>query len=150
MKPLVVLLIAFCLALLAVKLFTQEYNIALSARIAISSMLVFTSVGHFVFPKGMAMMLPAIVPARMAVVYITGMIELAAAVGLLITSTKVLTGWLLILFFILVLPANIYAAMKGVDYQKGTFDGNGLAYLWFRIPLQIVFIAWTYISCIRF
>jgi hypothetical protein len=30
------------------------------------------------------------------------------------------------------------------DYQKGTRDGSGTNYLWFRIPLQIVFILWVY------
>jgi len=49
----------------------------------------------------------------------------------------------LILFFILILPANILAALKKVDYQKGTNDGPGAGYLWFRIPLQIFFIAWV-------
>jgi uncharacterized membrane protein len=59
-------------------------------------------------------------------------------------------GWALILFFILVLPGNIKAAIHHIDYQKGTFDGYGPNYLWFRVPLQILFIGWTYISAIKF
>lgn len=150
MKPLFVLLAAFCIALFAVKLFLQEYDAALSARIALSAMLIFTAVGHFAFPKGMAMMLPAGIPFKLEVVYLTGLMELAAAVGLLVPSARAFTGWLLIIFFTLILPANINAAMKHVDYQKATFNGNGLTYLWFRIPLQLLFIVWTYISCVRF
>ena len=49
---------------------------------------------------------------------------------------------------VLALPANIYAAIKRVDYQKATFNGSGANYLWFRIPLQILFIVWMYLSCI--
>ncbi|MGH2645000.1 MAG: hypothetical protein ACRDE2_13690, partial [Chitinophagaceae bacterium] len=61
----------------------------------------------------------------------------------------IITGWLLILFFILILPANISAATRHIDYQKPIAEGNGLAYLWFRIPLQILFIVWTYLSAIK-
>jgi uncharacterized membrane protein len=68
---------------------------------------------------------------------------------LLIPKLSVVSGWILIVFFLLLLPANIYASIKHIDFQKATFDGNGLAYLWFRIPLQIFFIIWTYISAIK-
>jgi uncharacterized membrane protein len=59
-------------------------------------------------------------------------------------ETRVTIAWLLILFFILLLPANIYAALKHVDCQKGTFEGSGVQYLWFRVPLQVLLIVWTY------
>jgi uncharacterized membrane protein len=84
----------------------------------------------------------------MAMIYLTGIIEFAAAIGLQIAGLRVLTGWLLIIFFILVLPANIYAATKHIDYQKGTTDGKGLNYLWFRVPLQLIFILWVYFSLV--
>ena len=78
------------------------------------------------------------------------MIEIAAAIGLFIPSVRIFKAWLLIVFFVFILPANIYAAIKHLDYQKGTFDGSGLTYLWFRVPLQILFIVWVYISFIRY
>lgn len=37
----------------------------------------------------------------------------------------------------LILPANIYAAMNNVDHEKASVAGKGMNYLWFRIPLQI-------------
>jgi uncharacterized membrane protein len=150
MKPLFVLLGAFIISLLFIKLFTKAFDYRLSGRIAMSVMLVFTAIGHFAFTKGMTMMLPNFIPCKTEVIYLTGVIEILAAAGLLIPGFKVWTGWALILFFILLLPGNIKAALDHVDYQKGTFDGNGPAYLWFRIPLQILFIVWTYLSAIRF
>lgn len=36
--------------------------------------------------------------------------------------------------------------MKKVDYQKGDYSGNGLGYLWFRVPLQVFFLVWIYYS----
>ncbi len=115
-----------------------------------SVMLLFTAMGHFIFTKGMAMMIPDFIPFKTEMVYLTGIIEIVAAIGLLIPALRVLTAWLLILFFVLLLPSNISAAIKHIDIEKGTLNGSGLNYLWFRIPLQILFIVWTYISSIRF
>jgi uncharacterized membrane protein len=146
MKPFIVLLTSFVLAFFAIKIFTHSYDYAFALRIAMSVMLLFTAIGHFAFPKAMMMMIPAAIPFRLMLVYITGMIEIMAAIGLQITSLQNLTGILLIIFFILVLPANIYAAAKHINYQTGKEDGPGHNYLWFRIPLQILFIIWTWMS----
>jgi uncharacterized membrane protein len=146
MKPFLVLIFSFLLSVFAIKIFLHRYDFVLAARIAMSVMLLFTATAHFAFSKGMSMMLPGFFPFKMAVIYMTGIIELAAAIGLQMSGVRVLTGWLLIIFFILVLPANIYAAIKHIDYQKGTPEGKGPNYLWFRIPLQLVFILWVYFS----
>ncbi|UNY98611.1 hypothetical protein MQE36_16210 [Zhouia spongiae] len=149
MKPLIVLLSSFVIAIFAAKIVVKEYNFALSARIAMSIMLCFTAIGHFAFTKGMSMMIPQFVPFKTSLVYLTGLFEVLLAIGLFIPKLKVMSGWTLIIFLLLMLPANIYASIHNIDYQKGTFDGNGLSYLWFRIPLQFLFIAWIYISSIR-
>ena len=149
MKPLIILLSVFAISLLTTKIVRGQFEFALSGRIAMSVMLIFTAIAHFTFTKGMSMMLPDFIPFKTETVYLTGFIEIAAAIGLFIPNFRVVTAWLLIAFFLLILPANIYAATKHIDYQKGTFDGNGLTYLWFRIPLQILFIVWTYLSTIK-
>jgi uncharacterized membrane protein len=144
MKPFYVLLGTFISSLIILKLSFGEFDYSLSGRIAMSIMLLFTSIGHFVYSKGMAMMLPDIIPFKKAVVYFTGIIELVAAIGIIIPKTQRITSILLIVFFILILPANINGAIKRIDFQKATNDGNDIKYLWFRVPLQILFIAWTY------
>jgi len=149
MKPLIVLLLSFTISLIVIKITNKEYDFALSARIAMSIMLVFTAIGHFAFTKGMSMMIPQFIPFKENFVYLTGIFEILLAIGLLIPKLKVLSGWALIVFLLLMLPANIYASLNNVNYQKGTFNGNGIIYLWFRIPLQILFIIWVYISAIR-
>ena len=53
MKPLFVLAGAFVISLAATRLFTGEYAHLASGRIALSVMLLFTAIGHFVFTKGM-------------------------------------------------------------------------------------------------
>ncbi|HZG26533.1 MAG TPA: hypothetical protein VEZ17_18220 [Chitinophagaceae bacterium] len=149
MKPLIVLISVFALSIILTKILRGSYEIALSGRIAMSAMLCFTAIGHFVFTQGMTMMIPDFVPYKTETVYLTGIIEILAAIGLFIPGFRITVAWLLIAFFILLLPANIYAAVKQVDYQKATLEGQGLAYLWFRIPLQVVFICWTYLSAIK-
>lgn len=150
MKPLSVLLLTFVVVLFVIKFTQKEHNFTLAARIAIATMLLFTAIGHFIFTKGMSMMLPSFLPYKTNIIYLTGIFEILLAIGLLIPKFQIISGWLLIIFLILMLPANIYASLNKINYQKGTFDGNGLSYLWFRIPLQILFIIWTYISSIRF
>ena len=149
MKPLIILLSSFLISLIVIKITNKEYDFALSGRIAMSIMLLFTAIGHFAFTKGMSMMIPKFIPYKETFVHLTGIFEILLALGLLIPKLKYISGWTLIIFLLLMLPANIYASINNINYQKGTFDGNGLAYLWFRIPLQFLFIIWTYFSAIR-
>jgi uncharacterized membrane protein len=118
MKPLLVLLGVFVTSLFATRLFDGELNFSLAGRMAMSAMLIFTSIGHFVFVQGMTMMIPGFVPFKKQIVYLTGMFEIAAAIGLLIPSFQLWTAWLLILFFVLILPANIQAAIKRLIIKK--------------------------------
>jgi uncharacterized membrane protein len=148
MKPLFILLGTFVLSLIILKSGFGGFNYSLSGRISMSIMLMFASAGHFAFPKGMMLMVPDFFPFKKILVYFTGMVEIAAAAGLLIHPLQRITSFLLIGFFILILPANINAAIRNIDYQKATNDGNGVTYLWFRIPLQVFFIVWTYFFAI--
>jgi len=144
MKPFFVLLLTFIIGYFASRLLDNEADPASAGCIAMAVMLVFTSIAHFKFLKGMTMMVPSFIPFKKEMVIITGLIEIAAAVGLCILSMRQVTSILLIIFFIGMLPANINAAVKHVDYEKGTLNGKSVTYLWFRVPLQIFFIAWVW------
>ena len=144
MKPLVVLIGSFCFAIFATKIFHHNWNWVFAGNAAMSTMLLVTAIGHFVFNKGMTMMLPGFISFKKEVVFFTGLIEILASIGLLLMAFRHLTAVMLILFFILILPANIYAAVQKVDFQKGNYEGSGLKYLWFRVPLQIFFILWVW------
>ena len=144
MKPLYVLLGAFIACLIISRFGFGEFNYSLSGRIAMSTMLLFTAIGHFAFSKGMILMMPDFIPFKKTLVYFTGIVEASAAIGLLILPLQHITAIMLIIFFILILPANINAAIKHIDFQKASNEGQGMNYLWFRVPLQVLFIAWTY------
>lgn len=145
MKPLVVLLAVFGLSCLAFWMMADLHrrDVVFCGNLAMCVMLCFTALGHLLFSKGMAMMIPPFIPFRTALVYSTGMVEIVFAVLLLFPAYRFNAGACLVLFFILILPANIYAAMHRIDLEKGTATGPGPSYLWFRIPLQLFFISWV-------
>lgn len=140
---------SFAISLLSTKLITGGLNYPLSGRIAMAVMLLFTAIGHFVFTKGMVLMLPGFLPFKKLLIWFTGFLEVAAAIGLLLPALQQTTAWLLIIFFVLILPANINAASKHIDYQKGSYEGPGAGYLWFRVPLQLLFTGWVYWFALR-
>ena len=143
MKPTLVLISSFFAVLIISRLF-GSWDFILAGNASMAAMLVFTAIGHFVYPRGMVMMLPNIIPYKTAIIYATAVLEILAAVGLLLPATRSLTALLLMLFFIAVLPANINAAFKKVDYRKATYSGNNSNYLWIRIPMQVLFILWVW------
>ena len=150
MKPIIVLLTVSLIAIIVLKIFNGVYEFSRSARISMSVMLIFTALGHFLFTEGMSMMIPDGIPYKRELVYITGVLEIFGAIGLHMSSLRKVTAWLLIIFFILILPANIKASIDQLNYQTGTFDGYGLTYLWFRIPLQVFLMTWLYFSSIKY
>lgn len=149
MKPLIVLIIVTLLSFLCIKFISQKHNIILAAKIGMTAMLFFTAVSHFIFTKGMVMMIPTIFPLKTELVYLTAILEITLGIGLLIPFIRVYCAWVLIVLFLCMLPANINSAIKHIDYQKATFKGSGISYLWFRVPLQLFFIVWTYLSSIK-
>lgn len=149
MKPIIVLISVFLAGIGISWLTGPEVNIALSGRIAMAIMLLFTALGHFIYTDGMMLMLPDFIPAKRTMVLLTGFIEILAAIGLLMPAMITITGILLIIFFILILPTNIYAAYKKVNLEKASYTGKGLTYLWLRIPMQVFFIAWVYWFTLR-
>jgi uncharacterized membrane protein len=143
MKPLIVLVASFVISCLVFYFISHNINLYVSGRIAMAVMLLFTAMGHFMFTKGMALMVPEPLPYKEGIVQLTGIVEIGAAVGLVIPSIHYITGVLLNIFFILMLPANIIAAKQKINLEKASYDGQGISYLWFRIPLQVLFIGWV-------
>jgi uncharacterized membrane protein len=118
----------------------------LRGRIGIALLFAFTGAGHFIKTLEMTQMLPAWVPMRVPVIYVTGVLELVAAVTILIAPLARPTGIALCLFLLLILPSNIYAAFQRVEFGGGE---AGPTYLLVRIPLQFLLIGWIYWFAVR-
>ncbi|WP_217998033.1 DoxX family protein [Nocardia paucivorans] len=81
-------------------------------------------------------MVPPFVPFPEFAVYVTGVLELAGAVGLVMTATRIPVGVGLAVLLVVMLPANIHADLADIP-----LNGEPPTPLWFRIPEQIVYIA---------
>jgi uncharacterized membrane protein len=88
-------------------------------------------------------MMPAWIPRPMALIYFTGVCEIAGALGLLLPNLRQAAGIALIVFFIVVFPANVKAARSGVG-----MGGKRATPLWLRASMQVVFIALTWWSAL--
>ena len=145
MKLLSVLFGAFAIALIGTNFFQGDWNFLLSGNIAMAVFIIFTGISHFKFQKGMAMMIPDVFPAKMFLVYLTGFLEIAAGIGLLIPSLREITAILLIVFYIIILSANFKSSKQNINIFKADFSGPGMNYFWKeRLPMQIILIAWTW------
>lgn len=143
MKSFIILVAATALCRLTFFVLSGDIDLIPCGRIAMAAMLVYRAILHFRFNKGMAMMLPDFMPMKRGIVHFTGIIEIAAAVGLVSDNTHFITAILLVLFFILILPANVKGAKNKIDPEQANHEGYGPGYLWFRIPLQFIFIGWV-------
>jgi uncharacterized membrane protein len=106
----------------------------------------FFALGHFAETAAMALMLPPWVPARTPLIYATGVLELAIAVGLFLPGTRRAAGWAAAAVLVAFFPANIYAAMNHVPMGGHAW---GPAYLLVRAPLQAILIAWVWWFVVR-
>ena len=141
MPILIVLLLTFTIAILVSFFRQQQINYRLCGRIALAAMFLFAGVSHFVLDDGMVKMLPEFIPLRYFIIYLTGLIEIAFALGFLQRKYYQWTGILAIAFLMCVFPANIYAAINSVEFGGNV---NGVRYLLFRVPLQLFLIVWIW------
>ena len=113
------------------------------ARVGLSLFFLITALAHFASTQEMSQMLPPAIPYRTELIYITGVLELFGAIGVWIPRLTRLTGLLLIVMLIGILPANIYSAFNRVDFGG---HSAGPTYLLLRIPFQLFVIWWTYFA----
>ena len=112
-----------------------------AARIGLAVMFLFTAASHFSSLKyDLAAMIPPPLTGALWVIYLTGVLEAAGAVGLLTRPFRRAAVWGLLALLVAMFPANVYAALTGL-----TLGGQSPTALWLRAPLQLFWIAvlWT-------
>jgi uncharacterized membrane protein len=99
---------------------------------------------HFVVPELYVRIVPPVFPARLALVYLSGLAEIAVGVGVLHPRTRWLAAWATVALLVAVFPANVYMATSGVVVEglPGGGDPSTLV-RWGRLPLQGVLILWA-------
>lgn len=98
-----------------------------------------SGVNHFIHPDFYLQIMPPYLPWHLALVNLSGGIEIALGILLLIPRTTRLAAWGIILLLIAVFPANLYMAMNPALFP----EVKPLA-LYIRLPLQAVLMAWAY------
>src|SRR5215216_1783679 len=116
-----------------------------AGRGALAIMFVFTGTSHFTSMKyDFAAMIPEPLPDGLWVIYLTGVFEIAGAIGLLIPRTRRIAAICLALLMVALFPANVNAALNGIP-----LGGEVPTPLWLRAPMQLLFIGmlwWTSIK----
>ncbi|MFB6157132.1 MAG: hypothetical protein ABEJ34_04755 [Haloferacaceae archaeon] len=99
---------------------------------------------HFVVPEWYVQIVPPLFPAALALVYLSGLAEIAVGIGLLIPRTRRYAAWATVALLVVVFPANVYMATHGVVVEGMPGGGDpSAAVRWGRLPLQGVLILWA-------
>ncbi len=110
-----------------------------SAAWALAVMFLFTASAHFTKTKeDLIGMVPRAFPSPRLLVYLTGVLEILGAVGLLVPMTRSFAGLGLVVLLVAMFPANINAARKGIPLR-----GKRPTPLWLRGPMQLLFVGMT-------
>lgn len=119
----------------------RDFDARGAAAIGLGILFIFTGIGHFIQTEPMAQMLPPWVPERTLLVYLTGALEFAIALGFFVSKYRRYTGWVAAVILVLFFPANIYAAINHVPMGGHAW---GSVYLLIRAPLQVIILFWVY------
>jgi uncharacterized membrane protein len=109
--------------------------------VALAVLMVVAGALHFIYPRAYARIVPAYLPAPMALVYLSGVAEICGGLGLLFPPTRTLAAWGLVVLFIAIFPANVNMAVNHIGFSRKPPPAWAL---WARLPLQAVLIAWAY------
>ncbi|HTX76237.1 MAG TPA: DoxX family protein [Terracidiphilus sp.] len=109
-----------------------------SVRYALAVMFLFTSVAHFNSLKhDLAGMIPAWLPGPLVIVTVTGIFEIAGAIGLMLPhDAHRIAAYCLMALLVPMFLANFHGARSGA-----TLRGKPVTPLWLRAPMQLFFIA---------
>ncbi len=88
-------------------------------------------------------MLPDPVPKDVRIIYITGLAEIAGAIGLLIPNTRRAAGVALVIQLAAMFPANVNATLTDIPLR-----GKPPTTLWLRAPMQLLYIAVIWLTAI--
>jgi uncharacterized membrane protein len=95
-----------------------------------------TGLAHLVIPAPFIRVMPDYLPAHAALVFLSGVAEIAGGIGLLIPKLRQTAGRGLVILLVAVFPANIDMALHPPA-------GIPVWALWLRLPLQIPLILWA-------
>jgi len=92
---------------------------------------------HFREPQKFVDIVPKYMPFALFLVYLTGVMEIVGGLGIIYPETREITGRLMVLFLILIYPANLNMWMNDIPYNETRLTTQGHL---FRLSVQILLI----------
>jgi uncharacterized membrane protein len=110
-------------------------------RFVLAAAMIAIGIAHFAAPEGFVQIVPAWLPAPLALVYVSGFFEILGGAGLLVARVRRAASYGLVALYVAVFPANINMAMH--DLQPAGMHVPVWAQ-WARLPLQavLIWLAW--------
>lgn len=109
-----------------------------AVRIGFSIFFIAAGVNHFVTPEWyLANQMPPWVPFPLAMLYATGVAEIAGGIGLLVASVRLWAMRGLLLLLVAIFPANVHMFAEAFSQNGWSSSTVGLL---LRLPLQAVFM----------
>lgn len=108
----------------------------------LAGLLASAGVTHFVVPDFYERMIPAALPGPRALVYGSGVAELACAGLVAHPRTRRFGAWTSAALFVAVFPANVQMALDARDDPAARIAGS-TALSWARLPLQVPLVVWA-------
>jgi len=111
-------------------------------RWLLATLLVVAGIGHVLWLDAFLAQVPPWLPARAAIVYVSGAIEAALGVALVaLRRHRARVGWAVAAFFVLVFPGNVTQAVTGADAFGLDTPTARVVRLLFQ-PLLVVWALW--------
>ncbi|MBW3590765.1 MAG: DoxX family protein [Actinobacteria bacterium] len=114
-----------------------------ASPLGLAVLLAGSGVLHLVKPEPYERIVPRALGHEEFFVLASGIVELVAALLLVVPRTRRWGGALTAALLVAVFPANVSMALDGPDPDGGFFTGSALM-LWLRLPLQPVLIWWAW------
>ncbi len=119
----------------------MKEKVRTAARWLVTVGMVAIGITHFANPAPFMAIMPPFIPFHLAMVYLSGVCEIALGLGLVPEKTRVWASYGLIALYVAVFPANIYMAVAGIS-PTGEPIAPWIA--WARLPFQplLILLAW--------
>lgn len=113
-----------------------------AARFAAAAMFILIGVMHLAKPRKLTYMIEGMLPYPLALVLITGVMEVVLGIGLCFAATAYGSAWALMILLVLMFPANIRVAVANLPAPGGLPAKPW--YTWSRLLFQPLYIWWLW------
>lgn len=109
----------------------------------LAALFIISGIGHFVKNDMYLRLMPPYLPYHSELVALSGVVEAALGLLLLVPRTQRIAAWGLIATLVAIFPANVHAAMTAGTPNEA-MPGVSATLAWLRLPVQPLLILWAY------